>query len=42
LPATVAWSIILILPVDGLQRRLAGLIGRIVPAREDREKEVAA
>ncbi|MGE5580027.1 MAG: rod shape-determining protein MreD [Bacillota bacterium] len=42
LPATAAWSLILILPIDALQRRLAGLIGRIVPAGEDREKEVAA
>jgi rod shape-determining protein MreD len=42
LPATAAWSVVLILPVDGLQRRLAEFIGRIVPARGDREKEVAA
>ena len=42
LPATAAWSVVLILPVVGLQRRLAEFIGRIVPARGDREKEVAA
>lgn len=42
LPASVAWSVILILPVDAVARRFAAFLGRFWPAREDKEREVPA
>ena len=42
LPASVAWSALLILPVDSMVRRLSHFLGRLLPAKEDREREVPA
>lgn len=42
LPASVAWSALLVLPIDSAVRRLASFFGRFWPANEDREREVPA
>ncbi len=41
LPATVAWSVVLIVPVGGMVRRLSLLLGRLWPANEDVGREAA-
>ncbi len=40
-PATVAWSAVLVLPLDSLNRRFALLLGRLWPAGEEKRKEAA-
>jgi len=42
LRASVAWSVLLILPVDSIARRFSHFLGRFWPVNEDREREVQA
>jgi rod shape-determining protein MreD len=42
LPASVVWSMVLILPLGGMNRRFALLLGRIWPAKEGSGREASA